>query len=199
MARDTAIGVRARVSNATPPEGPGPSDASASEANESLAASLYAESFDQLVGFLSSRFGSGPPPPEDLAQAAFERVLSANNLQREKSPKAFLWRIATNLAVSALRKNGVESRNLPQLATLFVDDEGYRLSPERVLEAKEDLDVVYRVITQMPEGRRRAFLLVRVDGLSHADAAQRMGVSRVAVSKHVARAMQDIARALNDE
>ncbi|MEO1078437.1 MAG: RNA polymerase sigma factor [Pseudomonadota bacterium] len=154
---------------------------------------LYATCFRQLVAFLRSRFGSGPPPPEDLAQSAFERLLTARELREDASPKAFLWRTATNLAISSHRKNGVEQRNLPQFAVLFTDSEGCHRTPERVTEAEEQLDKIYKVLTQMPEKRSSAFLLVRVDGLSHAEAAAILGVSRAAVSKHVAKATKEIA------
>lgn len=164
-----------------------------------LVEALYATCFDQLVGFLRSAFGAGPPPPEDLAQAAFERLLKVAHLRGDSSPRAFLWRTASNLAISARRRANVETRNLVDVETLFPAREGYRSTPERVVEAEEDLDIVYRVISEMPEQRRSAFLLVRVDGLSHADAAVRLEISRPAVSKHVARATKDIIRALRHD
>ena len=157
---------------------------------------LYATCFEQLVAFLRGRFGSGPPSPEDLAQTAFERLLTARELRDNASPKAFLWRTASNLAISSLRKSGVEQRNQPQIATLFLDEEGCRLTPDRVIAAKEQLNTVYEVLLQMSDARREAFLLVRVDGLGHGEAAQRLGVSRAAVSKHVSKATKELAAAL---
>lgn len=157
---------------------------------------LYSACFDQLVGFLSSRFGAGPPSPEDLAQGAFERLLTARDLREDASPKAFLWRTATNLAISSYRKKGVEQRNLPQFSTLFLDDASCRLTPERVIAAKEQLDSIYEVLSQMSEMRSNAFMLVRIDGNSHAEAASILGVSRAAVTKHVSIATQQIANAL---
>lgn len=187
-----------RTGRAKPLLGPVAGEEHGAPERQNLAESLYTTCFDQLVSFLRARFGGGPPPPEDLAQAAFERLLTAAELRDDASPKAFLWRTATNLAVSAFRRNGVEQRNLPQFETLFSDEQGYRLTPERVLEAEEELNAVYEVIVQMSEKRRAAFLLVRVDGLSHAEAADRLGVSRTAVSKHVAHATKDIVDALRN-
>jgi RNA polymerase sigma-70 factor (ECF subfamily) len=59
------------------------------------------------------------------------------------------------------------------------------------------MDIVQSVLRAMPEQRRRAFILTRVEGLSHGDAARRLGISRPAVSKHVARAMDDLYAALH--
>lgn len=165
-------------------------------ASHRIADALYSACFDQLVGFLNSRFGAGPPSPEDLAQAAFERLLTARELREDASPKAFLWRTAINLAISSYRKRGVEQRNLPQFSTLFSDETGCRITPERVIAAEEQLNSIYEVLSQMSEMRSSAFLLVRVDGYSHAEAASILGVSRAAVTKHVSNATKEIAGVL---
>lgn len=183
-----AAGVAAPPNETAPPGDP-----------RSLVEALYATCFDQLVGFLRSTFGAGPPPPEDLAQAAFERLLKVAHLRGDSNPRAFLWRTASNLAVSARRRSNVETRNLVDVETLFPAREGYRSTPERVVETEEDLEIVYKIISEMPEQRRSAFLLVRVDGLSHADAAVRLAISRPAVSKHVARATKDIIGAFRHD
>ncbi|MEM9623780.1 MAG: RNA polymerase sigma factor [Pseudomonadota bacterium] len=159
---------------------------------------LFNSCFDALVAFLRSRFGVGPPPAEDVAQTAFERLLLADTLRDDANPKAFLWRTATNLAISAYRHNGVEQRNLPQVEVLFSGIEGDHSAPERVVEVREQLDEVYELLMRMPKTRSEAFLLVRVDGLSHAAAAEQLGVARTTVSKHVALAAAEIGETLED-
>ncbi|MEM1088263.1 MAG: sigma-70 region 4 domain-containing protein, partial [Pseudomonadota bacterium] len=54
------------------------------------------------------------------------------------------------------------------------------------------------VIDKMPENRRLAFLLHRVEGLNFSAVGRRLGMSSNGVVKHVTRAAYDIKMALRD-
>ena len=153
---------------------------------------FYTENFDSLVAYLRRKYGAGPPDPEDVAQKAFGRIVARGGLQGVDNPKAFLWRTAVNIFVSDTRTLKAEERRDAAAETIFSSENGYLLTPERVLEAKEQVGIALRVLRQMPEQRRRAFILTRIEGLSHQATAELLGVSRPAVSKHVARATADL-------
>ena len=157
---------------------------------------LYRRHFAKLVRNLRSFFGAGPPDPEEIAQQTFERLLRTADLESIDDFEAFLWRAAKNTRISEVRAVIVRTRGADAVRRLFSDEEGYLSSPERVFEAKEDLDMAFEELRRMPAQRRSAFILVRMDGLSHGEAARRLGVSRPAVSKHVARATADLYCAL---
>ena len=157
---------------------------------------LFTDCFDPLVAFLRLRFGAGPPDPEDVAQQAFGKLMERERLSDIENPKAFLWRTARNIAVSEKRSLTRAGRREADAAAVFSIEEGYLLTPERVLEAKEQVGVALNVLRKMPGQRRRAFILTRIEGLSHGEAAKRLGVSRPAVSKHVAKATVDLYAAL---
>ena len=70
------------------------------------------------------------------------------------------------------------------------------MEPERVVLAEEQIAVALGVLESMPKQRRRVFVLVRIEGLTHAQAARRLGISRPAVSKHVALAAAELYAAL---
>jgi RNA polymerase sigma-70 factor (ECF subfamily) len=158
---------------------------------------LYLGQYKPLVRYVRTQFRSAPDQAEEIAQHAFENIAARGNLGTIGNLKAFLWRTVRNLAISDLRGSRVAARHQAEVARVQGGEEGYALTPERVLEAREQMDIVQSVLRAMPEQRRRAFILTRVEGLSHGDAARRLGISRPAVSKHVARAMDDLYAALH--
>lgn len=164
-------------------------------ASASLGA-LYRRYFSKLVGDLRAAFGSGPPDPEDVAQRTFEQLIKRGTIHNINDLEAFMWRAAKNIRVSNLRSMASAERRDSALETLFLGSPGYLESPERVLESKERMRLTLKAMSAMPPDRRKAFELVRFEGMAHKDVAQTMGISRPAVSKHVAKAMRDIARTL---
>ena len=158
---------------------------------------LYTEYAQELVGYLRKVFGDGPPDPEDVAQTAFEK-LAKTDLSQIKNVKAFLWRTARNLTLTEKRNRGVRSRYDFEVEHLFFALHGSESDPQRVLQVKQQLKIINEALRLMPERRRVAFLLHRVDGLNFAAVGRRLGVSRKMARKHVARAVIDLEDALSD-
>ncbi|MEM9758846.1 MAG: sigma-70 family RNA polymerase sigma factor [Pseudomonadota bacterium] len=157
---------------------------------------IYRTHFRKLVLRLQSLFGSGPPEPEDVAQRAFEQIARRDSIASINDIEAFLWRTAKNVRISELRSSIAREARGEAYTELFFSNDGYQLCPERVFLAKVDIEIAVKVIKQMPPTRRRAYALVRLQGLSHQDAARELGISRPAISKHVARATVELHRAL---
>jgi RNA polymerase sigma-70 factor (ECF subfamily) len=61
---------------------------------------------------------------------------------------------------------------------------------ERSIEQRERLALLRGAIDELPPRCREVFVLHKLDGLSHADVADRLGISRNMVEKHVIRAMR---------
>ncbi len=156
----------------------------------------YSEHYRSLVGFLRTRFGAGPPEPEDIAQRTFSQLLGRSDLNEVANPRAFLWRIAHNLTVSEHRAAAAARRGVESLAVTSALDDGYLLVPERVLEAEEQVKAAVAAIERMPVRRRNILLMVRVDGLTHREVASRLGITPPAVSKHLAKATAELYAAL---
>jgi RNA polymerase sigma-70 factor (ECF subfamily) len=51
------------------------------------------------------------------------------------------------------------------------------------------------VIDAMPKLRRQVFIMARVEGHSHVEISQSLGVSRKAIEKHMSRALADLVKA----
>lgn len=155
---------------------------------------LYRECRQDLCRFIRKRFGAGPPEPEEVAQVAFERITKLDSLDEINNLRSFLFTTAANAALDLRRRAATQ-------ATLYRDFSYHNfnsseISPEDVLESEQRLETLKAALANMPTQRRRIFLLIRAEGLSVAETAERFGMSEAAVYKHISRAMQDCLTAL---
>lgn len=157
---------------------------------------LYREHTPALTAYLRRQFGDGPPDPEDIAHQAFEKLVRRQRSERIDNYPAFLRQTAKNLAISALRHMKVRSNHELEVERRFFPEEGDESSPERVIEVREQLSIINAALRAMPEIRREAFILNRIDGVSKSEVARRQGISRTAVVKRLAQAAAEINAAL---
>lgn len=167
------------------------------ESDVSLAA-LYGSYRKELIAFLRHRFGAGPPEPEDVAQQAFVNFATFSPSQ-VINPRAFLYRTAVNIVLNHHKRERIGRRFLEAMP----DDEELRqvsdgLSPEKLVQAEEHYARVEAVIRAMPQPRQSYLLLNRVEGLSYAEIARRAGLSESAIRKHVALAVRECGRTLQE-
>lgn len=153
----------------------------------------------ELVAFVRSRFGSGPPEPEDVAQQSFANFAAQGSRGTIVNPRAFLFRTAQNIAINDYKHQRVGRRFLeaapqPQEICEARDD----FNPEVVLIGKEQYSLLEQVIRGMPRRRREVLLLNRLEGLSYAEIARRLGISESVVRKHAAMAVRECAAVLLD-
>ena len=160
---------------------------------------LYASSSSELATYLRKAFGDGPPDPDDVAQQAFLQLANYEHIHKVRNLKAFLWRTARNVLLSYKRNADTRSKYDYEIEHLFFAAKGSEVSPARVLEVKRQLKIIEKTLAHMPQRRRDAFLLHRVEGLNVTDTGKRLGVTRHAVVKHIARAAADIEIALHNE
>ncbi len=99
---------------------------------------LYRDHATTLVAWLRRRFGDGPPEPEDIAQAAFTKFSSLVSVEDIQNHRAFLFTIASSMAVSAIRSN-VRARAFLDAEMAESANGTENITPLRVYEAKEDV------------------------------------------------------------
>lgn len=170
--------------------------ASSTSSNWNKVLELYSRDSEDLSAYLRKNYGNGPPDPEDVVQQAFERLANYGDLQSVKNLKAFLWRTARNLLLTHHRNADARSKYDYEVEHLYFASKGSENDPERVLEARQQLNVIENALRKMPQRRREAFLLHRVEGLSLTATGERLGVTRHAIIKHVTRAAVEIETAI---
>ena len=89
--------------------------------------------------------------------------------------------------VNLFRRRDIERAYLD---ALHACEAGQAPSPERRALALEALVEIDRLLDGLPGKVRKAFLLAQLEGLRHAEIADRMQVSVSSVRQYLARAMQ---------
>ena len=74
----------------------------------------------------------------------------------------------------------------------------FDLSPERQCAGQEMVAIVNLALLELPEKCREIFVLHRVDGLSRAEIAARMGLGERMVRLYMARALEHVRRRLDE-
>jgi RNA polymerase sigma-70 factor (ECF subfamily) len=157
----------------------------------------------ELMRLLIARTGD-PAEAEDLLQELWMKVR-----QQPAGPvangKAYLFRMAQNLVIDRLRERQrrmQRERRWSDAATDFassaVEPVDQRKTAEEQILDREEIATLTSAIANLPEGARRAFELHKIEGLSHAEVAARLGISKSGVEKHMAVAMKYLRRALMD-
>ena len=154
-------------------------------AHERRIANLFEEHNQSLVRFLSARLHSREEAKE-LAQEAYVRLLNLDQPDTISYVRAFLFRIAANLATDRLKQRHRRSqlRNL-----LFFDTGEVGSTPEKGLSAKEELQIVRNAIEELPAKCKTAFLLHKIHDLSVMETADQMNLSIRMVRLYIARAL----------
>ncbi|WP_168355999.1 RNA polymerase sigma factor [Sphingomonas gei] len=150
-----------------------------------------------LHRFLRRRLRSHDDP-EDYVQEVYLRVLAADPGQdKVRNLRGFLFRAASNLLIDRHRRReaSMEAAHIALDETLRDDGTS---DPERMMIGRNTLDHLGDALKTLPPVARDAFLLVRVEGLSHRDAAERLGIETKAVSRHVERSLARLAATLLD-
>lgn len=158
-----------------------------------LISNLYADYFDELKAYIVKKFGTGPPEPEEAAQATFVRMAALEEPEKIDNPRGYLFATAKNIIADHHRRTGRRDAYRAEMEARAADGEMSVISPERVLIGKERFEVFKSAVASMPLQRRRIFLLCRVEGRSCEEVAQRFGMSVGAVHKHISRAVKDCA------
>ncbi|NIF27277.1 sigma-70 family RNA polymerase sigma factor [Pantoea sp. Tr-811] len=143
--------------------------------------------YRELVSFLCARLGSRQAA-EDVAHDAYLRVLERTEGEQIEHPRAFLYRTALNLVVDRHRRHQV--RQCEPLEVLDSDDRWQVPGLSHELQLDRRLNLMQRALDELPPACRESFLLRKIEGMSHPQIAQALGISRSLVEKHIVNAMK---------
>ncbi|HBT86891.1 MAG TPA: RNA polymerase sigma-70 factor [Porphyromonadaceae bacterium] len=140
-----------------------------------------------LLGFIKDK-----EEAYDMAQDIFYKVWSNRETMKEvRSFKAYLFSMARNMIYNHYEHNLVKEKyNLNQ----SIQSETY--GPDQDLFAKDLSLLIELVISQMPEQRRRIFMMSRDQGLSSDIIASRLNIHKRTVENHISNALNDLRKAL---
>lgn len=143
--------------------------------------------YRELVSFLCVRLGNRQTA-EDVAHDAYVRVLERRGDEVIEHPRAFLYRTALNLVIDGHRRGQVR-QNEP--LEVLDSDEAFRSpAPCQNMDLDRRLELMQHALGELSAPCRDSFLLRKLEGLSHPEIAERLGISRSLVEKHIVNAMK---------
>lgn len=155
---------------------------------------IFTEQRDALTRFLARRLGNSAAA-EDLTQEAWLRLAGGGSAAAIADPRAYLFRIAANLAVDHQRSEARRPLAVAEIdALLDVPDDAPDAAAVAV--ARDELVALQRALDELPLRRRAIFLAARLGAQTHREIADRHGISTRAVEINVQRALEHCARRL---
>ncbi|WP_343315042.1 RNA polymerase sigma factor [Brucella sp. BE17] len=148
-------------------------------------AALYIAEHERLKRQIGSRLGCSSTA-SDLVHDIFLRLWERTAV-RLAEPAAYLTRSARNATIDHIRAE----RRRSEFFGGFVSEQyaAHSASPEDVVSARQELRSIHDALAELPTRTRHIFLLNRVHGRSFSEIAEVLGISRRAVTKHMARAV----------
>lgn len=148
-------------------------------------ADLFRDHNRALVAFLQCRLHS-LSDAQEVAQEAYVRLVTMERPEQVDSLRAYLFRVASNLAVDRLRARQVRADH-----PLDAPDEDLHLAPipERHVHATGQLHELHKALRELPAKTGRAFVMHVIDGCEISAIARAMKISERMVRYHVANAL----------
>jgi RNA polymerase sigma factor (sigma-70 family) len=155
-------------------------------------AELLQKHHRELQRFLARRIGC-QDTIEDIMQMMFLRLCGYQSETGVENPRAFLFKVASNLAADHLRSQ--ERRSETPLAEdlfgQFIDDAP---SPEAVLFSQQQLALLKQSIQELPPKCREVFILCKFENYTYLEVAKQLGISEGTVTKHMIKALEHCKR-----
>jgi RNA polymerase sigma factor (sigma-70 family) len=166
-------------------------------------AKLFEQNRAQVRRFVLARLRN-EADVDDVLQDLWIKLRDAKTGPIENGA-AYLFRMANNLLIDrareAMRRQRREQSWSDETLGRF---EGTRdvadqaLAADEAIASRQESDRVSAAIRQLPPGAQTVLRLHKIEGLSHAEIAAQLGISRNGVEKHMGVAMKHLRRALKD-
>jgi RNA polymerase sigma factor (sigma-70 family) len=162
------------------------------QGNASSVEALFREHNHTLLRFLQSRLNNEADARE-AAQESYVRLLQLDQENQPSFLRAYLFRIAANVATDVLRKR--RTRGPVELAEAA--DQPEPATQEERLAARQELDLVSAALAELPPRCREAFLLSRNEGWSTQQIGSHLNVTDRMVRLYLVRALEHIQLAVS--
>jgi RNA polymerase sigma-70 factor (ECF subfamily) len=160
-----------------------------SGANTTLGQKLALRYRTPLISYFRRR-GVASDACEDLTHEVFARV-SRREVGELGNPEAYVFSSASSVYVDHVRRRKSHFADEHQ-DVAGLDFESEAPSPARVLEGKQALERLSRILEELPQRTREILLLSRLEGLSNTQLAARFEISVSAIEKHLARGLRHV-------
>jgi len=149
----------------------------------------------ELVRYFRIRLRS-EAAAEDLVQDIYVKIAGLP-VEDIGNPAAYLYRLGTNLMLDRIKQQTRSARrdaDWRDAETTSAGGEAVAQTPpaDEALAARQRLDRIIETVNALPPPVKEAFRLHKLEGLTHAETAKAMGISRSSVEKHIMASLRRI-------
>lgn len=159
---------------------------------------IYLGARPQLQQFLRKRVRCEDTAADLLQEVYFKLPHLKPPPETEEQVRAWLYRVATNLSID---HNRTQKRRAELLAQYYAGDEEAQAdhSPEMVTLFCDELQRIQGLLAALPPRCADILRLNRVEGFTHLEIANQLGISKSLVEKELLRTLNHLRQALNND
>ncbi len=158
------------------------------KAQKGLAGSVFDQFGTALRRYLLRRLRTVPHDARDLEQEVYLRLLRVEDAELVRDPQAYMYRIASHVVYEFNQRAREERITFDSDAVDAWADRPSQPLPEGFDEQLSAQRQLERMLSILPPRCCAVFVLHMRDGMTHAEVAQKLGISVHSVKKHVFRA-----------
>lgn len=160
---------------------------------DSSAQRLLYEQYSSKMYGLCCRYVKGSMDAEDILVSAFMKVFDKiHQFKNEGSFEGWIRKIVVNEALTYLR------RNRSMYVEIDLDQADYEPDYQSLSDHLETEDLL-RIIQELPTGYRIVFNLYAIDGYSHKEIADQLGISENTSKSQLSRARVYLQKVLAEQ
>jgi len=153
---------------------------------------LYEKYAQSLSNILLYKYGE-LLNPSDKVQEAYIKLWKNCAKIKPEAVKSFLYTTANNMMLNEVKHQKVVLKYQQVKPKDYTNE-----SPEFILRKKEFLKRFERVLSQLKEEERAAFLLNKVDGKTHKEVAEILGITKKVAEHRIYAALNKLKNELEE-
>ncbi|MGV8137849.1 MAG: RNA polymerase sigma-70 factor [Mangrovibacterium sp.] len=155
---------------------------------------LYHTYSQKLYGFAFSMLKNHDDAKE-IVQDTFLKIWEKREMINPASSlQAFLFSVSYHTAIDLIRKRFKDDQYLTYLQSQFHENESITI--EEPAYYQELIRILNKVIGELPEQRKKIYLLSREEGLNHKEIAEKLNISVKTVENQITLALKTIRKQL---
>lgn len=160
------------------------------------AAELIQEHREELHGFLVRQLRC-PEIASDILQDAFLRLIHSETPSAIKNPRAFLYRVVSNLAIDHHRSSNRRlARHVDE--SELIDQPDLAPSVEHLLYTQERITHLRLAVSELPPRCREVFIMHKFKHYPYSVIMKELGITESTVLKHIVKAMEHCRRRMQE-
>lgn len=155
---------------------------------------VYKAYSQRLYGFAFSILKNHEDSKEIVQETFLKLWNSREQLKSDQSLKAYLFKISYNISIDLIRLRLKSEKYQAYLKLHFSENTG---DVENLADYHELSDTIEQIVAEFPEQRQRIFRMSREEGLSHAEIADKLGITSKTVENHINLALKTVRKKLS--